>query len=337
MKAYKKEIQEQANTDLINLGQMMDSELQTIATTADQIRMSMDFDGYRFTENPLRSRNYVDQLKVYSVTNPLLSETAIYLRGEDYMFMNQSTCPVDFFLNNMYLFEKTSSEEMRDLLFHGSHRTILPEQKVTIPGRSDSFLVILEPLYTDYESVQGMCLFFIRSADLERFADSRLNKYEAYFSIEDAEGNLLFSSNTMPEEPYITSRYDSSQTGCVYTAYIPESLKFVKKIEIISHELFSVTLFVLLISLIVLILSCALGWCVAKISLKLKHKNFTTVIASLLFLAAYYWIYFKAQTVINDLMENAIAYGNKVKDSAYVFYLFGRIGEGDPLAMLSKR
>ena len=109
MKAYKKEIQEQANTDLINLGQMMDSELQTIATTADQIRMSMDFDGYRFTENPLRSRNYVDQLKVYSVTNPLLSETAIYLRGEDYMFMNQSTCPVDFFLNNMYLFEKTSS------------------------------------------------------------------------------------------------------------------------------------------------------------------------------------------------------------------------------------
>ena len=94
-------------------------------------------------------------------------------------------------------------------------------------------------------------------------------------------------------------------------------------------------LFVLLISLIVLVLSCALGWCVAKISLKLKHKNFTTVIASLLFLAAYYWIYFKAQTVINDLMENAIAYGNKVKDSAYVFYLFGRIGEGDPLAMLS--
>ena len=56
-------------------------------------------------------------------------------------------------------------------------------------------------------------------------------------------------------------------------------------------------LLVLLISLIVLILSCALGWCVAKISLKLKHKNFTTVIASLLFLAAYYWIYFKAQTV----------------------------------------
>lgn len=248
MKAYKKEIQEQANTDLINLGQMMDSELQTIATTADQIRMSMDFDGYRFTENPLRSRNYMDQLKVYSVTNPLLSEAAIYLRGEDYMFINQSTCPVDFFLNNMYLFEKTSSEEMRDLLFHGSHRTILPEQKVTIPGRSDSFLVILEPLYTDYESVQGMCLFFIRSADLEHFANSRLNKYEAYFSIEDAEGNLLFSSNTMPEEPYITSRYDSSQTGCVYTAYIPESLRFIKKIEIINHELFSVTLFVLLVS-----------------------------------------------------------------------------------------
>ena len=38
MKAYKKEIQEQANNDLINLGQMMDSELQTIATTAARER-----------------------------------------------------------------------------------------------------------------------------------------------------------------------------------------------------------------------------------------------------------------------------------------------------------
>ena len=94
-------------------------------------------------------------------------------------------------------------------------------------------------------------------------------------------------------------------------------------------------LLVLLISLIVLILSCVLGWCVAKLSLKLKHKNFTTVIASLLFLFAYYWIYFKAQNVINDLMQNATIYGNKVKDSAYVFYLFGRIGEGDPLAMIA--
>lgn len=56
-----------------------------------------------------------------------------------------------------------------------------------------------------------------------------LDKYEAYFSIEDMDGALLFSANTMPEESYVFSQYCSPQTGYIYTAYIPESLRFVEK------------------------------------------------------------------------------------------------------------
>ena len=93
-------------------------------------------------------------------------------------------------------------------------------------------------------------------------------------------------------------------------------------------------LLILLISLLVLILSCVLGWCVAKISLKLKNKSFITVILSLCFFALYYFVYFKAQDLIQNLLMNAAVYGEKVKGSAYPFYLFGKIGEGDLLAML---
>ena len=45
-------------------------------------------------------------------------------------------------------------------------------------------------------------------------------------------------------------------------------------------------LLVALLSLFVLTLSCALGWVVAKISLKLKNKSFITVFVSLVFLGA---------------------------------------------------
>ena len=55
-------------------------------------------------------------------------------------------------------------------------------------------------------------------------------------------------------------------------------------------------LLVLLLSLFVMTLSCALGWVVAKISLKLKNKSFITVLVSLLFLGGYYFFYFNAQT-----------------------------------------
>ena len=104
-----------------------------------------------------------------------------------------------------------------------------------------------------------------------------------------------------------------------------------------SHSLPAVigcVLLVLLISVFVLTLSSALGWLVAKISLKLKNKSFITVIVSLLFIGAYYFFYFKAQDIISDLIANAAKYGDKIKGSAYPVYLFGRVGTGDFAAML---
>ena len=72
----------------------------------------------------------------------------------------------------------------------------------------------------------------------------------------------------------------------------------------------------------------------AKISLKLKNKSFITVLLSLVFFGLYYLVYFKAQELIQDLLQNALIYGDKVKDRAYPLYLFGRVGEGDAVAML---
>lgn len=89
-----------------------------------------------------------------------------------------------------------------------------------------------------------------------------------------------------------------------------------------------------LISLIVMFLSCLLGWVVARISTKLKNKSFMTVLLAVLAIALYYFFYFKAQTVISNLIENAAAYGEKIRGAAYPVYLFGRVGVGDALSAL---
>ncbi|MDD6094688.1 MAG: hypothetical protein PUC29_02985 [Clostridia bacterium] len=94
-------------------------------------------------------------------------------------------------------------------------------------------------------------------------------------------------------------------------------------------------LIILLISVFVLTLSCALGWVVAKISLKLKNKSFITVVVSLAFIGGYYFVYFKAQSMIQDLLANAAVYGEKIKGAAYPLYLFGRVGSGDAYAVLT--
>ena len=88
-------------------------------------------------------------------------------------------------------------------------------------------------------------------------------------------------------------------------------------------------LMTLLISVFVLIISCVLGWMVAKISQKLKHKSLITVLVSLAVIGVYYFVYFKAQSLIQNLLANATVYGAQIKGAAYPVYLFGSIGIGD--------
>lgn len=92
-------------------------------------------------------------------------------------------------------------------------------------------------------------------------------------------------------------------------------------------------LFILIVAVIDFVLSCLLGWVVAKISLKLKNRSYITVIISIAFITLYYIVYFKAMNFISDFIVNLETYGDKVKGSAYPLYLFGRVGEGDPKAM----
>lgn len=88
-------------------------------------------------------------------------------------------------------------------------------------------------------------------------------------------------------------------------------------------------LLIVIVTLIVMLLSCILGWAVAKISQRFKNRSFVSVLAALAFLGAYYYFYFKANDAINDLLMNAVIYGKKIQGSAYVLYLFGRTGEGN--------
>ena len=88
-------------------------------------------------------------------------------------------------------------------------------------------------------------------------------------------------------------------------------------------------LMTLLISVFVLTISCVLGWLVAKISQKLKHKSLVTVLILLAVIGIYYFVYFKAQSLIQDLLANAAVYGARIKGAAYPVYLFGNVGVGD--------
>ncbi|MCR4951669.1 MAG: hypothetical protein K6A40_10140 [Solobacterium sp.] len=124
--------------------------------------------------------------------------------------------------------------------------------------------------------------------------------------------------------------------GAIYSAVvmIPAMIVYCVKAGFSAAHLAGGIMLLVLVTVIVLLLSCILGWCVAKISLKLKNKSFITVLLSLLFLGAYYYFYFQANGLIQQLLLNAVYFGEKIKGAAYGLYLFGTIGEGSLTAAL---
>ena len=161
--------------------------------------------------------------------------------------------------------------------------------------------------------------------------------FNTYSGLYLAKDNDLLLSMPIPVDTLMASRLLSVYLmGLMYSAVVivPTVIVYWAVMPVTAGVILGGVLLVLLISVFVLTLACALGWVVAKISLKLKHKSFVTVLVSLVFFGGYYFFYFKAQTLVEDLLANAAVYGEKIRGAAYPLYLFGRAGAGDGAAML---
>lgn len=158
---------------------------------------------------------------------------------------------------------------------------------------------------------------------------SVFNTYAGLYLPKD---NDLLLSLPIPVRTIITARLTNVWLmGTLYVSVVllPAIIVYWIMTGITAPKVICGIILYLVVTLIVLLLSCLLGWTVAKISLRLKNRSFITVLVSLMFFGGYYFFYFKANDVIRGIILNTEAYGEKLKGAAYGLYLFGRIGEGD--------
>jgi len=160
--------------------------------------------------------------------------------------------------------------------------------------------------------------------------------FNTFSSLYLAKDNDLLLSMPIPERTIVAARLIGVYLmGFLYSAIVSVPAVIVYWIigGISAVHVVGGLVFIFDISLFVAILSCLLGWVVAKISLKLKRKSFATFLASLAFITVYYVFYFKAQTIIQDLLYNAALYGKIIKDKVYPLYVFGNAGAGDGVSL----
>jgi len=156
--------------------------------------------------------------------------------------------------------------------------------------------------------------------------------FNTYVGLYLSKDNDLLFSMPIPTHYIMTARLTSVYLmGLLYSAIVilPAMIVYVIVASVTVMNIIGMILMILMVSVIVLTLSCALGWVIAKISVKLKNKSFITVIVSLAFIAAYYYVYFNAQQLLNSILMNVENYAEKIRGFAYPLYVFGKVGEGD--------
>ena len=160
--------------------------------------------------------------------------------------------------------------------------------------------------------------------------------FNTYFSVFDAKDNELLLSLPIPPNKIVLVRVLSvaamaalyESTALIPTFFVRVIFRRVTPLCVINtfFLFFFVTAFVVSLSL-------ALGFVVAAIVRKVKRKSLITVVASILMLVLYYFLYFKAQEGVMKLMQ-LTEVPKAIKTWMFLFYHMGLAAEGKPLSML---
>ena len=156
--------------------------------------------------------------------------------------------------------------------------------------------------------------------------------FNSYASLYLARDNDLLFSLPIPARTILASRLASLLLlGTVYAAVVlvPALAVYWAVVDVNATVVVGGIALLVIVSVVVLCLSCLVGWAVARVSLKLKNKSFVTVAITLAFVGLYYFAYFQAEAAVKDMLVNATLYGTSVQDAVSWLYAFGSIGAGN--------
>lgn len=156
--------------------------------------------------------------------------------------------------------------------------------------------------------------------------------FNTFSSLYQARDNDLLLSLPVPVPKILIVRLLGVYLmGLMYSwvVFVPAVIVYLTTAPLTAANIVGPIIFALIISAIVLVLSCILGWGVAKITEKLKNKSFITVIAALAFMGVYMYVYYGANEMLQQLITNSTTIGADIQEGARLLYLIGRASTGD--------
>ncbi|MBQ0084476.1 MAG: hypothetical protein KBS52_06925 [Clostridiales bacterium] len=165
--------------------------------------------------------------------------------------------------------------------------------------------------------------------------------FNTFASLYLAKDNELLLSMPIPQSKILFSRMTTVfglsflYGGVVWLPAVIYYIIFAASNGILNPlaVIFSVLL-LFIIPFFVTAITCALGWVIAAISVRIKNKSFLTVLISLLFFGAYYFVCIRSSSIITSVLNNSTAFGNAIKTWLNLAYQLGSAASGNIGSML---
>lgn len=160
--------------------------------------------------------------------------------------------------------------------------------------------------------------------------------FNTYSALYQARDNDLLLSMPIPPSRILLARLSGVYVmGLMYElmVMIPAVLAWFLYGTVTPVGVFCSLMIPLVLSVLILALSCMVGWVVALAAGKLKRKNIATVAVSILFIVGYYYVYGKAYAMLQNVLLFADSFGDKMKTAAYPLYQMGLAAEGNLLSL----
>lgn len=161
--------------------------------------------------------------------------------------------------------------------------------------------------------------------------------FNTYSTLYQAKDNDLLLSMPIPVSHILLTRLSGVYAmGLMYEMIVmfPTMIIWLITAPVTLCGVVNVLLIPLVLSMLILVFSAVLGWVVATVMTKVKHKNMITVVLSLAFLTAYYYLYGKAYAMLQTILLNPEPFGEKIQVLLYPLYRMGLAAEGNMLSML---
>lgn len=163
---------------------------------------------------------------------------------------------------------------------------------------------------------------------------SVFNTYATLYQAKD--NDLLFSFPLSASSILITRLLGVYAMGVMYEALVIIPTLVVWLITAPLSILGTINAFLIpfVLSILVLFFSVIVGWVSSLVVTRVKRKNIVTVLLTLLFIVAYYYLYGKAYSLLQSIIINAELFASKAKTYLYPLYHMGLAAEGSVVSML---